>query len=64
MRVSLYEHYLSFQNGMEAQCLANQLQLFYGENNEKRNNLMRRFTRSPDEFKHMDLIAEIECLSF
>lgn len=49
---------------MEALCLANQLQLFYGENNEKRNNLMRRFTHTPDEFKHMDLIAEIECLTF
>lgn len=49
---------------MEAQCLANQLQLFYGENNEKRDKLMARFTHYPDEFKHMDLIAEIECLSF
>ena len=53
-----------FQNAMEAQCLANQLQLFYGEHDEKRNSLMRRFTCTPDEFKHMDLIAEIECLSF
>lgn len=49
---------------LEAQCLANQLQLFYGENNEKRNKLMERFTFQPDGFKHMDLITEIECLSF
>ncbi len=49
---------------MEAQCLANQLQLFYGENNEKRNRLMDRFTHYPHDFKHMDLIAEIESLSF
>lgn len=49
---------------MEAQCLANQLQLYYGENNLKRDRLMERFTFSPDDFKHMDLIAEIETLSF
>lgn len=51
-------------NGMEAQCLANQLQLYYGEENEKRTNLLERFTYQPDNFKHMDLIAELECLSF
>lgn len=55
---------ISLQNVMEAQCLANQLQLYYGENNEKRDRLLERFTFSADEFKHMDLIAEIESLSF
>ncbi|XP_071439114.1 ATP synthase mitochondrial F1 complex assembly factor 1 isoform X2 [Hetaerina americana] len=47
----------------EATCLANQIQLYYGENNEKRDNLLTRFTNSPEDFKHMDLIAELECLT-
>lgn len=51
------------QNGTEAQCLANQLQLYYGQDNAKRLKLLERFTYTPQEFKHMDLIAELECLS-
>ncbi|KDR09704.1 ATP synthase mitochondrial F1 complex assembly factor 1 [Zootermopsis nevadensis] len=50
-------------NGTEAQCLANQLQLYYGQDNAKRLKLLERFTYTPQEFKHMDLIAELECLS-
>ncbi|PSN47881.1 hypothetical protein C0J52_01263 [Blattella germanica] len=50
-------------NGSEVQCLANQLQLYYGEDNEKRTKLLERFTFTPQEFKHMDLIAELENLS-
>lgn len=50
-------------NGTEAQCLANQLQLYYGQDNAKRLNLLQQFTYTPQEFKHMDLIAELECLS-
>lgn len=49
---------------IEAQCLANELQLYYGEENEKRTRLLERFTHSPDEFKHMDLIANLETLTF
>jgi len=49
---------------VEAQCLANELQLYYGEENEKRTRLLERFTYSPDDFKHMDLIANLESLSF
>ncbi|XP_075236014.1 ATP synthase mitochondrial F1 complex assembly factor 1 [Lycorma delicatula] len=51
-------------NPMEAQCLANQLQLFYGEEDEKRTKMLERFTHEPNNFKHMDLIAEFECLKF
>ncbi|KAJ9582667.1 hypothetical protein L9F63_022988 [Diploptera punctata] len=47
-------------NGMEAQCLANQLHLYYGQDNEKRTKLLERFTFRPQEFKHMDLVAELE----
>ncbi|XP_065216900.1 ATP synthase mitochondrial F1 complex assembly factor 1 [Planococcus citri] len=50
-------------NAMEAQCLANQIQLYYGENDEKRTKLMERFTNHPDEFQHMDLIGELNTLS-
>ncbi|XP_069693043.1 ATP synthase mitochondrial F1 complex assembly factor 1 isoform X1 [Periplaneta americana] len=50
-------------NGSEAQCLANQLQLYYGQDNTKRLQLLERFTYRPQEFKHMDLIAELECLT-
>lgn len=49
---------------IEAQCLANELQLYYGEESEKRTNLLERFTYNPDDFKHMDLIANLETLSF
>lgn len=49
---------------MEAQCLANQIQLFYGEDNEKRTKLMERFAHHSDEFHHMDLVAELDTLSF
>jgi len=48
---------------IEAQCLANELQLYYGEENEKRTRLLERFTNNPDDFKHMDLIANLETLS-
>ncbi|XP_022206362.2 ATP synthase mitochondrial F1 complex assembly factor 1 [Nilaparvata lugens] len=51
-------------NAMEAQCLANQLHLYYGENNEKRTKLLERFTNDPQSFRHMDLIAEMENLTF
>ncbi|RZC34635.1 ATP11 domain containing protein [Asbolus verrucosus] len=47
----------------EAQCLANQLQLYYVRPNAEKLNLLEVFTRRPDEFKHMDLIKQIENLS-
>lgn len=50
-------------NVTEAQCLANQIQLYYGQDDKKRLQIMDRFTNKPLEFKHMDLIAELECLS-
>lgn len=47
----------------EAQCLANQFQLYYGQDNEKMIQLLETFTHMPDAFKHMDLISELENLS-
>ncbi|KAK3919814.1 ATP synthase mitochondrial F1 complex assembly factor 1 [Frankliniella fusca] len=50
-------------NATEAQCLANQIQLYYGQDDEKRLQIMDQFTNKPLEFKHMDLIARLESLS-
>ncbi|XP_047999557.1 ATP synthase mitochondrial F1 complex assembly factor 1 [Leguminivora glycinivorella] len=51
-------------SGREAQCLANQFQLYYGAGAEPaRRELLQCFTASPDSFKHMDLIAQLENIS-
>ncbi|KAK9872616.1 hypothetical protein WA026_018750 [Henosepilachna vigintioctopunctata] len=47
----------------EALCLANQLQLYYSQNEDSKNKLLEIFTNKPDEFKHTDLIKEIENLT-
>lgn len=47
-------------NGQEAQCLANQFQMYYGGHDEAKNKLLETFTERPDSFKHMDLIAQLE----
>jgi len=50
-------------NTQEAQCLANQLQLYYSQNDPQRVKLLEQFTTKPDEFKHMELIKQIERFS-
>jgi ATP synthase F1 complex assembly factor 1 len=47
---------------LEAQCLANQIKLFYGDNDETtvKRKLIHTFNRQPLEFKHQELINEIE----
>lgn len=47
----------------EAQCLANQLQLYYAQGDQKRLDLLNTFTHKPDSFKHMDLVAQLEHLT-
>lgn len=47
----------------EAQCLANQLQMYYGQDNKKKLALLETFTNKSDEFKHIDLISDLENLS-
>lgn len=47
-------------NAQEAQCLANQLQLYYAQNDSKKLELLEKFTKNPDTFKHMDVIHELE----
>lgn len=46
----------------EAQCLANELQLYYSTDDPKRLQLLETFTSKPDAFKHMDLIAQLETI--
>lgn len=50
-------------NAKEAQCLANQLQMYYVQAEPDKEELMKVFTEKPDEFKHMDLIKQLENLS-
>lgn len=51
-------------NGTEAQCLANELQIYYSSDHPQRLRLLQLFTEKPDEFKHMDLVAHLETISF
>jgi len=48
-------------NAHEAQCLANQLQLYYtSPETDNKYSLLHKFTNHPDSFRHMDLIAELQ----
>ncbi|XP_037553826.1 ATP synthase mitochondrial F1 complex assembly factor 1 [Nematolebias whitei] len=44
----------------QAQCLANQVQLFYGTQRQETFRLLETFNRRPADFKHMAVIAELE----
>ncbi|XP_066503443.1 ATP synthase mitochondrial F1 complex assembly factor 1 [Hoplias malabaricus] len=44
----------------EAQCLANQVQLFYAAQRHETFELVEAFNHRPAEFKHMSVIAELE----
>lgn len=58
------EYDVNVINAQEAQCLVNQLQLFYSQsNNQTKLDLLKKFTHSPDNFKHLDLIKEFENLT-
>ncbi|CAO1420950.1 unnamed protein product [Diamesa serratosioi] len=49
-------------SAQEAQCLANQLQLYYTQDNPSKLELLKRFTKTPEKFSHMDVIKELENL--
>lgn len=49
--------------GQEAQCLANQFQMYYSGKDATKTQLLKSFTTSPDTFKHMDLITQLENIS-
>ncbi|XP_061832072.1 ATP synthase mitochondrial F1 complex assembly factor 1 [Nerophis lumbriciformis] len=44
----------------QAQCLANQVQLFYGTQRQETHRLVETFNHHPADFKHMAVIAELE----
>ncbi|XP_035032992.2 ATP synthase mitochondrial F1 complex assembly factor 1 [Hippoglossus stenolepis] len=44
----------------QAQCLANQVQLFYGTQRQETFRLVETFNHNPADFKHMSVIAELE----
>uniref|UniRef100_A0A8D2B863 ATP synthase mitochondrial F1 complex assembly factor 1 n=1 Tax=Sciurus vulgaris TaxID=55149 RepID=A0A8D2B863_SCIVU len=47
-------------NVAEAQCIANQVQLFYGTDRKETYGLVETFNLRPNEFKYMSVIAELE----
>ncbi|XP_024135107.1 ATP synthase mitochondrial F1 complex assembly factor 1 [Oryzias melastigma] len=49
-----------FVTVQEAQCLANQVQLFYGTQRQETYRLVETFNHHPADFKHMSVIAELE----
>lgn len=44
----------------QAQCLANQVQLFYAAARQETFQLVENFNHHPADFKHMSVIAELE----
>ena len=52
-----------FQTITEAQCLANQVEMYYCKPSEAKLKLLNTFTKKPNEFKHSDLIEQMEDLS-
>jgi len=47
-------------NLLEAQCLANQVKLFYDCSDLRKKMLLHTFNREPSQFNHMDLVGEFE----
>ena len=47
----------------EAQCLANQVEMYYCNPSPEKRKLLETFTKTPDQFKHVDLVAQLENIS-
>jgi len=47
-------------NALEAQCLVNEVMLYYATPDEKKLQLLERFTKDPANFQHFDLVQELE----
>ncbi|XP_036303940.1 ATP synthase mitochondrial F1 complex assembly factor 1 isoform X4 [Pipistrellus kuhlii] len=50
----------TFLNVAEAQCIANQVQLFYATDRKETYGLVETFNFRPNDFKYMSVIAELE----
>jgi len=46
--------------GLEAQCLVNEVMLYYATPNESKLQLLEKFTKDPANFQHLELIRELE----
>jgi len=53
----------NFLTIQEAQCLANMVEMYYCNPSKEKRELMETFTNKPEEFKHSDLIAQLENIS-
>jgi len=53
----------NFMTTQEAQCLANQVEMYYCNPSQEKRQLMDTFTHKPEQFKHSDLIAQVENIS-
>ncbi|XP_023363616.1 ATP synthase mitochondrial F1 complex assembly factor 1 isoform X3 [Otolemur garnettii] len=51
---------INIQNVAEAQCIANQVQLFYATDQKETYGLVETFNLRPNEFKYMSVIAALE----
>ena len=51
------------QDTQEAKCLADQVEMYYCNATPEKLALMESFTERPSEFKHMDLVAQMESIS-
>lgn len=47
-------------NTQEAQCLANQVEMYYCNPAPPKLALLEAFTSNPQEFKYQDLVSQIE----
>jgi len=47
----------------DAQCLANQVEMYYCNPSSSKKALLETFTHKPAEFKHQDLLAQLENIS-
>ncbi|KAM4642265.1 ATP synthase mitochondrial F1 complex assembly factor 1 [Discoglossus pictus] len=54
------EHDTTFLNVQEAQCLANQVPLFYASDKAETFGLVETFNHRPSEFKYMNVVASLE----
>lgn len=54
------EYDIKVLTALEAQCLANQLKLYYMQTDPAKVEILETFTKTPEKFKHMDVVRELE----
>ena len=51
------------QDTQEAKCLADQVEMYYCDATPEKLALLESFAENPSEFRHMDLVAQLESIS-